>query len=134
MNATFETIRKELKKYNAEENEVPPKLVLAGSEELLDIENRRKQNSQFIISVREFSTSEKHLIERLLEDARQLTGRTPLAFFYDNKESIKTVIEDFQDYYNIDLGPGLFPPREAHNKNSSQFCLILIIFESTYYK
>ena len=29
MNATFETIRRELKKYNAEDNEAPPKLVVA---------------------------------------------------------------------------------------------------------
>jgi hypothetical protein len=30
MNATFETIRRELKKYNAEDNEAPPKLVVGG--------------------------------------------------------------------------------------------------------
>ena len=53
MNATFETIRGELKKYNAEDNEAPPKLLVAGKNAFLDIEHKRKRDSQFVIGVKD---------------------------------------------------------------------------------
>ena len=134
MNATFETIRKELKKYNAEENEVPPKLVLAGKDDLLDIGHKRKQNSQFIISIKEYSASEKYVIEKIMDEIQLRTGQPPLAFFYDKKEAIKTVVEDFQDYYNMDLGHQLLQTVDAAKKDGSQFCLIIVVFETPYYK
>ena len=81
MNATFETVRKELKKYNAEENESPPKLVLSGKGDFLDIQSKRKTNSQFIIGVKEFHRSEDFLMEEMLDDLELKTGRKPIAFF-----------------------------------------------------
>ena len=42
MNATFETVRKELKKYNAEDNDAPVKLLVAGKNDFLDKKYKKK--------------------------------------------------------------------------------------------
>ena len=135
MNATFETVRKELKKYNAEENESPPKLVLAGKAHFLDIESKRKRNSQFIIGVKEFHKSEEFIMERMLDELELKTGRRPIAFLYDDKDTIKTVIDDFEDYYNMPLGKDLFQKIGSPSvKDECWFYLIIVVLESDYYK
>jgi hypothetical protein len=113
MNATFETIRRELKKYNAEDNEAPPKLVVAGKNFFLDIEHNRKRDSQFIVGVKEFFASEKIFIERMIDDLEMRTGKRPLTFLYDEREVIETVIKDFEDYYNTTLSHDLFQKIES---------------------
>jgi hypothetical protein len=134
MNESFETIRKELKKFNAEDNQPPPKLVIAGKNDLLDIEHRRKKNSQFIISLKEFYKSEQHLLGELLKEIEIRSGKKPLTFFYDNKEIIKTVIDDFEDYYNVRLGKNLYQKIGSINKpDDVSFCLVIIVIETEYY-
>ena len=122
MNATFETIRQELKKYNAEDNEAPPKLVVAGKNAFLDIEHKRKRDSQFIIGVEEFFESEKFIIEGMIDDLEMRSGKRPLAFLYDEREVIETVIKDFEDYYNTTLSHDLFQKIEpSREKARSSF-------------
>jgi len=134
MNATFETIRRELKKYNAEENEAPPKLVVAGKNSFLEIEHKRKRDSQFIIGVKEFLASEKFLIERMIDDLELRSGKRPLAFLYDEREAIETVIKDFEDYYNTPLGNDLFQKIESSTGEADiQFYLIIVVLEIYYY-
>ena len=134
MNATFETIRQELKKYNAEDNEAPPKLLVAGKNSFLDIELKRKRNSQFIIGVKEFRESEKSLIERMIDDLEMRSGKRPLAFLYDEREAIETVIKDFEDYYNTPLGNDLFQKIESSTgEGVVQFYLIIVVLEIYYY-
>ena len=135
MNATFETIRRELKKYNAEDNEAPPKLVVAGKNFFLDIEHKRKRDSQFIIGVKEFFASEKSFIERMIDDLAMRSGKRPLAFLYDEREMIETVIKDFEDYYNTTLSHGLFEKMESSTKKGEvQFYLIIVVLEFYYYE
>ena len=135
MNATFETIRRELKKYNAEDNEAPPKLVVAGKNFFLDIEHKRKRDSQFIIGVKEFFASEKIFIERMIDDLEMRTGKRPLTFLYDEREVIETVIKDFEDYYNTTLSHGLFEKMESSTKEGEvQFYLIIVVLEIYYYE
>jgi predicted DNA-binding protein len=135
MNATFETIRRELKKYNAEDNEAPPKLVVAGKNFFLDIERNRKRDSQFIIGVKEFFASEKIFIERMIDDLEMRTGKRPLTFLYDEREVIETVIKDFEDYYNTTLSHGLFEKMESSTKKGEvQFYLIIVVLEIYYYE
>ena len=135
MNATFETIRRELKKYNAEDNEAPPKLVVAGKNFFLDIEHKRKRNSQFIIGVKEFFASEKNLIERMIDDLEMRSGKRPLAFLYDEREVIETVIQDFEDYYNTTLSNDLFQKIEpSTGVGEVQFYLIIVVLEIYYYE
>ena len=135
MNATFETIRRELKKYNAEDNEAPPKLVVAGKNDFLDIEHKRKRDSQFIIGVKEFFASEKIFIERMIDDLEMRTGKRPLTFLYDEREVIETVIKDFEDYYNTTLSHGLFEKMEFSTKKGEvQFYLIIVELEIYYYE
>ena len=135
MNATFETVRKELKKYNAEENESPPKLVLSGKGDFLDIESKRKTNSQFIIGVKEFHRSEDFLMEEMLDDLELKTGRKPIAFLYDDNDTINTVINDFKDYYNMSLGKDLFQKVGSNPaKDDCLYYLIIVVFESDYYR
>ena len=86
MNDSFETIRKELKKFNAEDNEIPPKLVVANYKHFLDLEHKRKRNSQFIIAVKEFPKSEKALINKFIADLEAQAGQKPLTFFYDKRD------------------------------------------------
>ena len=133
MNATFETIRRELKKYNAEDNEAPPKLV-AGKNFFLDIEHKRKRDSQFIIGVKEFFASEKFLIERMIDDLEKRSGTRPLTFLYDEREVIETVIKDFEDYYNTTLSNDLFQKIEpSSGEGEVQFYLIIVVLEIYYY-
>jgi hypothetical protein len=135
MNATFETIRRELKKYNAEDNEVPPKLVVAGKNFFLDIEHKRKRDSQFIIGVKEFFAPEKNFIERMIDDLEMRSGKRPLAFLYDEREVIKTVIKDFEDYYNTSLSHDLFQKIESSTgEGEVQFYLIIVVQEIYYYE
>lgn len=134
MNESFEAIRKELKKYNAEENEVPPKILVAGKDDLLHIDYKRKQNSQFIITVKEFSSSQKYLIENMLESISSGSDCPLLVFFFDNKKSIETVIEDFRDYYNMHIGADIFHTISSIKDEAVHFCLIIMIVENSYYK
>jgi len=89
MNATFETIRQELKKYNAEDNEAPAKLVVAGKNVFLEIDHKRKRNSQFIIGVKEFVESEKFLVEKMLDDLEIKSGRSPWHSFMMKEKQLK---------------------------------------------
>jgi len=135
MNATFETIRRELKKYNAEDNEAPPKLVVAGKNAFLDIEHKRKRDSQFIIGVKEFFASEKIFIERIIDELEMRSGKRPLTFLYDEREVIETVIKDFEDYYNTTLSHDLFEKIESSKKEGEvQFYLIIVVLEIYYYE
>ena len=135
MNATFETIRKELKKYNAEDNDAPPKIVVADKNDFLNIEHKRKRNSQFIIAVKEFFEYEKHLVAMMLDDLEMRTGQRPLAFQYDNKEAVETAISDFEDYYNRPLGNNIFQKIGASTKPGElQYFLIIVVLESFYYE
>jgi len=135
MNATFETIRRELKKYNAEDNEGPPKLVVAGKNVFLDIEHKRKRDSQFIIGVKEFFASEKIFIERMIDDLEMRSGKRPLTFLYDEREVIETVIKDFEDYYNTTLSHDLFQKIESSiGEGEVQFYLIIVVLEIYYYE
>jgi len=135
MNATFETIRRELKKHNAEDNEAPPKLVVAGKNALLDIEHKRKKDSQFIIGVKEFFPAEKFFIERMIDDLEIRSGKRPLTFLYDEREAIETVIKDFEDYYNTTLSHDLFQKIEPSIvEGEVQFYLIIVVMEIYYYE
>lgn len=135
MNATFETIRRELKKYNAEDNEAPPKLVVAGKNSFLDIEHKRKKDSQFIIGVKEFPASEKFLVERMLDDMEMISGKRPLAFLYSERDSIETVIKDFEDYYNTPLSKDLFQKiGSSTGEGEALFYLIIVVLEIYYYE
>jgi hypothetical protein len=135
MNDSFETIRKELKKHNAEDNEAPVKLLVAGINNFLEIKYKRRRNSQFIIGVKEFFQSEVILIERLLNDLELQSGRTPLVFYYDEKEAIETVINDFEDYYNIPLDKNIFQKvGSPSGQGTLQYYLIIVILETDYYK
>jgi predicted DNA-binding protein len=135
MNATFETIRQELKKYNAEDNEAPPKLVVAGKNAFLDIEHKRKKDSQFIIGVKEFFAAEKFFIEKMLDDLEIRSGIRPLAFLYDEREAIETVIKDFEDYYNTTLSHDLFQKiKPSMGEGEVKFYLIIVVLEIYYYE
>lgn len=135
MNATFETIRRELKKYNAEDNEAPPKLVVAGKNSFLDIEHKRKRDSQFIIGVKEFLEPEKVLIERMIDDLEMRSGKRPLAFLYDEREAIETVIKDFEDYYNRPLGKDIIQRFGSSTvQDNLQYYLIIVAVEMNYYE
>lgn len=135
MNDTFETIRKELKKYNAEDNDAPPKILVADQNDFLNIEHKRKRNSQFIIAVKEFFEYEKHLVARMLDDLEMRTGQRPLVFQYDDKEAAETAIADFEDYYNRPLGNSVFQKiGSAAGQGKMQYYLIIVVLESFYYE
>src|SRR6188508_1709444 len=135
MNATFETIRRELKKYNAEDNEAPAKLVVAGKNSFLDIEHKRKKDSQFIIGVKEFPGPEKFFVERMIDDLETRSGKRPLAFLYDQREAIETVIKDFEDYYNTPFSNDLYQKIGSSAADSAvQFYLIIVVLEIYYYE
>ena len=135
MNATFETIRRELKKYNAEDNEAPPKLIVAGKNAFLDTEHKRKRDSQFIIGVKEFFAPEKFLIEKMIDDLETRSGKRPLVFLYNERDAIETVIKDFEDYYNTPLSNDLFQKIESSTgEGDVQFYLIIVVLEIYYYE
>ena len=134
MNATFETVRKELKKYNAEDNNAPPKLVVADKDVFWDAAHK-KRNSQFIVGVKEFFESEKFLIEKMLDELELKTGRRPLAFLYNEREAIENVISDFEDYYNMPLGNDVFQRMgSSSGQDELQFYLIIVVMELYYYE
>ena len=135
MNENFETIRKDLKKYNAEENSVPPKLVVTGKTDFLDIEHKRAGNSQFIIGMREYAAAEEELIQKMLNDIELRSGRKPLVFYYDDWDILDGVIDDFKDYYNAPLKSDVFEkagPGAAAGQR--YFVLAIVIAELYYYK
>lgn len=135
MNESFEAIRKELKPFNAEENEAPPKILVAGEKEVLELPYQRKRNSQFLMSVKQFYEPERHLINKYLDELLIKSGKKPLAFYYDDEGILKTVIEDFKDYYNLSIGDHVIQrisPSLHHDK--CQFCMIIYILESYYYR
>lgn len=135
MNDSFETIRKELKKHNAEDNEAPIKLLVAGTSDFLEIKHKRRRNSQFIIGVKEFFESDIFLIEKLLHDLEWKSGGTPLAFHYDEREAIETVISDFEDYYNTPLDKDIFQQiGSPAGQGNLQYYLIILVLETDYYK
>lgn len=135
MNATFETVRKQLKNYNAEDNEAPIKLLVAGINDFFEVKHTRRRNSQFIIGVKEFFESEKFLIERLLHDLELKSGRAPLAFHYNQREAIETVINDFEDYYNLPLDKNVFQKiGSPMGLGLVQYYLIIVILETDYYQ
>jgi predicted DNA-binding protein len=134
MNASFETIRKELKKYNAEENEAPVKLLVAGINDFLEIKHKRRRNSQFIIGVKEFFKSETSLVERMLDGLETRSGRRPLAFLYDNREAIETAISDFEDYYNMPLDKDVFQRiGSPTGQGNVHYYLIIVVLETNYF-
>ncbi len=133
MNATFETVRRELKKYNAEDNDAPIKLLVADRNDFLNIPHKRK-NSQFILGVKEFHEAERFLVDRLLDDLEMRSGRRPLAFLYNEREVIETVIKDFEDYYNMPLGTSVFQRIGTGADGELQFYLIIVVLEIYYYQ
>lgn len=134
MNDSFETIRKELKKHNAEDNEAPVKLLVAGINDFLEIKHKRRRNSQLIIGVKEFFKSEEFLIERLLHDLELKSGQTPLAFHYNEREAIETVINDFEDYYNMPLDKEVFQKLGSPaGEGELQYYLIIVVLETYYF-
>lgn len=133
VNASFETIRQCLKKYNAEENDAPPKLIVAGRNDFFDL--AQKRNSQFIIAVKEFFEADKSLIETMLADLEKESGQKTLAFFYTDKEAIETVIHDFEDFYNTAIRETVFQKTgSSAGQNELQFYLIIVVVESYYYE
>lgn len=135
MNDSFETIRKELKKYNAEDNEAPVKLLVAGTNDFLEIKHKGRRNSQFILGVKEIFESEVFLIERLLHDLELKSGRTPLVFHYNEREAIDTVINDFEDYYNMPLEKEIFQHiGSSAGQGTLQYYLIIVVLETPYFK
>jgi hypothetical protein len=135
MNATFETVRKELKKYNAEDNDAPPKIVVAGKNDFLDIDHKRKKNSQFIIGVKEFHESERSLIEKMLNEVEIKTGRKPLIFLYDNRDMIEAAIADFEDYYNRPLSKDIIQRfGTSTEQDNLLYYLIIVAVETEYYE
>lgn len=135
MNDSFETIRKELKKHNAEDNEAPIKLLVAGTNDFLEIKHKRRRNSQFIIGVKEFFEADAFLFERLLHDLELKSGRTPLVFHYDEREAIETVIKDFEDYYNMPLDKDVFQKIGSPPGNGKlRYYLIIVVLETDYFK
>jgi hypothetical protein len=135
MNDSFETIRKELKKHNAEDNEAPVKLLVAGINDFLEVKHKRRKNSQFIIGVKEFYESDLFLIQRLLDDLELKSGRTPLAFHYNEREAIDTVINDFEDYYNLPLDRDIFQKIGSPlGQGKLHYYLIIVVVETDYYK
>ena len=134
MNATFETIRKDLKKYNAEDNDAPPKLIVAGKNDFLDVTHKKMRNSQFIIAVKEFFEPDRSIVESMLDALEKRSGRRPLAFFYNSKEAIETVISDFEDYYNRPLGNDVFQKiGSSVGQEDLQYYLIIVAIETYYY-
>lgn len=135
MNESFEAIRKELKPFNAEENEAPPKILVAGEKEFLELPYQRKRNSQFLIGVKQFYEPESHLISKCLDELMIKTGKKPLAFYYDDEETLKTVIDDFKDYYNLSIGNNVIQRISPSLYNEKcQFCMIIFALESYYYR
>ena len=135
INATFEAIRNELKPFNTEENEAPPKLLVAGEKDFLSLPYGRKRNSQFLISIKQFYEDERHLISKLLNELVIRTGKNPLAFYYDDENCLARVIEDFKDFYNMEIADNLIQRVGSSLQNDkSQFCLIIFVLESYYYR
>jgi len=133
INASFEMIRRELKKYNAEDNDTPTKLLIADRNDFLKL--KQKRNSQFIIGVKEFVETDRALVKTMLNDLEKRSGRKPLAFFYNDKEIIETVIADFEDFYNMPLRKNIFQKIGSSKSPAElQFCLVIVVMENYYYE
>ena len=71
----------------------------------------------------------------MLDDLELKTRRKPIAFLYDDNDTINTVINDFKDYYNISLGKDLFQKVGSNPaKDDCLYYLIIVVFESDYYR
>ena len=133
MNETFETVLGSLKKYNPESNPEIPKIVIAGNN-FLEIAHKIKKFSQFILGIKEYCSSEKFKFDKFIADLEIETGRRPFYFIYDDKEVLDQVIRDFEDYFDIKPGPGLFQ-RIGHSGKPGelQYSLVIHVIENTYY-
>ena len=135
MNPNFETIRKDLKRFNAEENEAPPKLLLAGADDFFSLGHERKTNTQFIMCIKRFYEPQRPLVAKLIDDLTTRAGKKALVFYYDDENAIKTVLEDFKDYYNTGISDNIFQNIGPSIQNDKcQFCMIIYILESYYYR
>ena len=71
----------------------------------------------------------------MIDDLEMRSGKRPLAFLYDEREMIETVIRDFEDYYNTTLSHDLFEKIESSTKEGEvQFYLIIVVLEIYYYE
>ena len=131
MSYSFEEIRAALKKYNFEENVVPPKLVIAGKN-FLDIDHKKRPVSQFIIGVKEFDIAEQFLFDQFLDAIQARTGRRPLSFHYDDRQTLEIVIRDFEDYFDVTLGNNLFQKLGSATKGEDTRYYLVIVVTETY--
>jgi hypothetical protein len=131
MSYSFEEIRAALKKYNFEENVVPPKLVIAGKN-FLDIDHKKRPVSQFIIGVKEFDIAEQFLFDQFLDAIEAQTGRRPLSFHYDDRQTLEIVIRDFEDYFDVKLGNNLFQKLGSPTKGEDTRYYLVIVVTETY--
>ena len=133
MSYSFEQIRETLKKYNFEENPAPPKLVVAGKD-FLEIAHKKRPLSQLIIGVKEYFASEQFFFDRFLDELETETGRKPLAFNYDDKKTLDTVLADFEDYFDVKIGTNLIQRLGAATGSGElQYSLVIVVIESFYY-
>ena len=133
MNQTFETVLGNLKKYNTDSNPEPPKIIIAGRN-FLEIDHKIKKFSQFILGIKEYPRSEKFAFDKFIADVEVQTGRRPFFFTYDDKEVLEQVIRDFEDYFDIKLGPDLFQRIGAPGKESElQYSVVIHVIENNYY-
>ena len=134
MNETFETVLGNLKKYNPDSNPEPPKIIIAGKN-FLEIGHKIKKFSQFILGVKEYCSSEKFAFDRFIADVELETSRIPFFSTYDDKEVLEQVIRDFEDYFDIKLGPELFqrigPPGKP---GELKYSIVIHVIENTYYR
>lgn len=133
MSYSFEQIRAALKQFNFEENIRPPKIVVAGKD-FLDIAHKKRSISQFIIGVKEYPASDQPAFDRFLHDLATETAQTPLSFPFEDKESLETVISDFEDYFDIKLGNKVFQrPGNTTGSGELRYCLVIVVCENDCY-
>lgn len=133
MSYTFEQIRETLKKYSFEENAAPPKLVVAGKN-FMDVLHKKRPLSQFIIGVREYFTSEQFFFDRFLDELEIETGRRPLSFPYEDKNTLDRVIADFEDYFDVKIGSDLVQRLGAATGSGElRYSLVIVVLEGFYY-
>ena len=95
----------------------------------------KKRNSQFVISIKQFYEDERYLVNKLLDELVIRTGKNPLAFYYDDENCLSRVIEDFKDFYNMEIADNLIQRVGSTLQNDkSQFCLVIFVLESYYYR
>ena len=58
----------------------------------------------------------------------------PIFFTYDDKEVLDQVTRDFEDYFDIKIGPDLFQRIGAPGKPGKlEYSLVIHVIENTYY-